>query len=459
MIGEMAIDGREASPGDAKGLIVAGTASRTGKTTVTLAALRAMRRRGLSVSSGKVGPDYIDPEFHRAATGGFCTNLDPYAMGTGTLRRLMSHLAKSEYVLIEGAMGLFDGSAGGGGSTADLAAHLGLPVVLVVDVSGQSASVSAVVQGFRNFRPDVKVEAVILNQVGSARHEKMCRRALDGIGCPVISALPRNPDLVKEHRYLGLKQAEEIPDLEELLERAADWFEGHTDWDLFSSLFESVHAEEKVDEKVDAEWGIPPLGAHVAVASDVAFRFFYPHLALAWEDRGARVSFFSPLADEAPHPAADAIFLPGGYPELHAGEIGGNGNFLNSLRQAARKSIPIYGECGGYMVLGESLRDRAGVVHPMAGLLPIQTTIAPPRRHLGYRELLLQQEIFGDKACARLRAHEFHYASIEEAQPYSGSLQPLFEATDSEGEKLGPAGHVKGPVAGSFIHLIDRADE
>jgi cobyrinic acid a,c-diamide synthase len=274
----------------------------------------------------------------------------------------------------------------------------------------------------------------------------------------VVSALPRNPDLVKEHRYLGLRQAEEIPDLEGLLEKAADWFEGHTDWNLFSSLFGSVRAEENFG-KVDAEWGIPLLGAHVAVASDVAFRFFYPHLALAWEESGARISFFSPLADEAPHPAAEAIFLPGGYPELHAGEISSNEIFLNGLRRAAQKSISIYGECGGYMVLGESLRDQAGVVHPMAGLLPIQTTIAPPRRHLGYRELVLLQEIFGEMACARLRAHEFHYASIEEAQPYSGSLKPLFEASDSEGEKLGPVGHVKGPVAGSFIHLIDQAEE
>ena len=450
----MPVDGAPASIGGGRGLILAGVASGTGKTTVTLAALRAMRRRGLSVSSGKVGPDYIDPDFHRAATGGFCANLDTYAMGPGTLHRLLSRLSKSgDYILIEGVMGLFDGAASGKGSTADLAEYTGLPVALVVDVSGQSASVSAGVKGFRDFRPGAKVEAVILNRVASDRHEEMCRSALDEIGCPVVSALPRNPDLAKKHRHLGLEQAEEIPRLEELIERAAEWFEAHTDWDLFLSLFDFIRAGEK-DEPVR---GPAPLGAHIAVASDVAFRFFYSHLAVAWEERGARVSFFSPLGDEAPHPAADAVFLPGGYPELHAGEISRRENFLNGLRQAARRSIPVYGECGGYMVLGESLRDEAGRVHPMAGLLPLRTTISPPERRLGYRELNLLQDALGEKAGARFRAHEFHYASIEEAEAYSKSLKPLFEAEDAQGESLGLAGHMKGSVAGSFIHLIDRA--
>jgi cobyrinic acid a,c-diamide synthase len=451
---KMPVEGSSASAPGGRGLILAGTASRTGKTTVTLAALRAMRRRGLSVASGKVGPDYIDPDFHRAATGGFCTNLDTYAMGPGTIQRLLSRLSSSgDYTLIEGVMGLFDGSASGEGSTADLAEHTRLPVALVVDVSGQSVSVAAVVKGFRNFRPGVKVEAVILNQVASARHEEMCRAALGGIGCPVVSALPRNPDLSKKHRHLGLEQAEEIPRLEELIERAADWFEAHTDWDLFLSLFDSI----RVDEKASPGWGAPPLGSHIAVASDVAFRFFYSHWAAAWEECGAQISFFSPLADEAPRPEADAVFLPGGYPELHAEKISRSGNFLSGLREAARRQVPVYGECGGYMVLGESLRDEAGRVHPMAGLLPIRTTISPPERRLGYRELNLLRDALGEKAGARFRAHEFHYASIEEVQGYSDTLTPLFEAAGAQGESLGPAGHMKGSVAGSFIHLIDRA--
>ncbi|MEE9240743.1 MAG: cobyrinate a,c-diamide synthase, partial [bacterium] len=425
--------GRNNSPN--KGLVVAGTASRTGKTTVTLAALRAMARRGIRLSSAKIGPDFIDPEFHRAATGKRSVNLDGYAMGEDTLSRLLFSLSRdADFTLIEGVMGLFDGSVSGAGSTADIAQRFKLPVVLVVDVSGQSASVGAVVKGFRDFRPDVKVAAVILNRVANERHEKMCRDALPEQECPVVSALPHEPSLVKEHRHLGLKQAEEIPELEQMLERAADWFEAHTDWELFLSLFAPMDITKEENQR---EWGISPFGSHIAVASDVAFRFFYPHLALAWRSRGARISCFSPLADEAPPADADAIYLPGGYPELHAQKISGNKNFLNALREASGRSVKIYGECGGYMVLGESLRDASGTSYPMAGLLPVKTSIHEPKRQLGYREAVLHNDALCEKAGCRFRAHEFHYASIESAQPYSNSLRPLFETQDAAGASLG----------------------
>ncbi|MFP6892029.1 MAG: cobyrinate a,c-diamide synthase [Nitrospinota bacterium] len=435
-------------------LIIAGTASNTGKTTVTLAALRAMRRKGLSVSSAKAGPDYIDPAFHRTASGAECMNLDTYAMSAGTLNHILGGLQeRSEYTLIEGVMGLFDGSAVGPGSTAEIAGRFGLPVLLTVNVAGESESAAAVVRGFMTHNEKVRIAGAVLNQAASARHGEMCRVAVEKVGCPVISVLPRQTDLALEGRHLGLKQAEEAPDLEAFMERAADWFERHTDWPAFLSLFRPPGIGPRPGP---AEWGTAPPGAHTAAASDRAFRFFYPHLAAAWRERGAKISLFSPLAGETPHPAADAIYFPGGYPELHAREIAGKKELFGALRRAAGRGVPIFGECGGYMILGESITDGEGRTHPMAELLPVEFTMQDPERHLGYRKAALREAALGEEAGARFHAHEFHYASIRRTDPYSDSLKALFEMADSEGNPLGPAGHMKGSVAGSFIHIIDR---
>ncbi len=448
------------SPAFGGSLIVAGVASNTGKTTITLAALRAMVRQGLRVSSGKAGPDYIDPAYHRAASGTPCMNLDSFAMSADTLGRIAGILTNGfDFTLIEGVMGLFDGSAGGTGSTADVAGRLGLPVLLVLDVSGQSTSAGAIAHGFKTFDEKARIVGAVLNRVASPRHGELCRAAVEDAGIPVVSILPENLSIVRERRHLGLRQADEDPDLERFMESAADWFEEGTDWPAFTGLFETLSVETPgVSNKQSAGgWGLIPPSGHIAVASDLAFSFIYPHLLAAWKEGGARVSFFSPLAGEAPTPSADFIYLPGGYPELHAEALGRQRDFFGGLRRAAGSGIPIYGECGGYMTLGRTLTDASGQTHQMAGLLPVDFAIDRPKRRLGYRRAVLQGPALGEPADAPFYAHEFHYASAVHAEPYSENLKPLFEIEDATGEKLGPAGHLKGSVAGSFVHIIDRA--
>ena len=399
----------------------------------------------MAVRPFKVGPDYIDPAFLAAASGAPALNLDPWAMRPETLAGLVATAAGAELVLVEGVTGLFDGAADGSGSTADLAAMLGLPVLLVVDARGMGASVAALVDGFRRHRADVDVAAVVLNRVGSARHERILRAALGDI--PVLGCLPREADLELPSRHLGLVQATEHPALETFLERAAALAESCLDLDLLARLARPLALRPGAAPDL-----LPPLGQRIAVARDEAFAFAYPALLASWRRAGAELLPFSPLADEAPDAAADAVYLPGGYPELHAARLAGNARFLAGLRAAAARGAAVYGECGGYMVLGERLTDREGRTWPMAGLLPVATSFAEPRLHLGYRDVALLGASPLGVAGARFRGHEFHYARETERRGPA-----LLEARTADGERRGPQGCIAGRVAGSFVHLIDRS--
>jgi cobyrinic acid a,c-diamide synthase len=417
------------------GLILSAPSSGSGKTTLTLGVLRALRRRGLSVRSAKSGPDYIDPRFHEAASGAPCLNLDAWAM---TPERLRDLAQGPQTLLIEGAMGLFDGAPPAGkGASADLARHLGLPVVLILDTAKQSQSVAAVVQGFANHRADVRVVGVIFNNTGSARHEAMLTGALAGIGLPVLGAVRRQSGLEHPSRHLGLVQASERPDLEDYLERVADIVETCLDLEALLALASPLPAAAHTP-------AMPPPAQRIAIARDQAFAFAYPHLLADWRKAGAEIAVFSPLADQAP-PDCDLVFLPGGYPELHAAQLAANGRFLRGLRQMA-KSTAIYGECGGYMVLGEGLIDAEGHRHEMAGLLRLETSFAKRKLHLGYRQLSALAGPFSGS----LTAHEFHYAST-----ISSTGAPLFKAKNAEGDHLPDMGLTDGRVSGSFAHVID----
>lgn len=427
-----------------RGLVIAAPSSGQGKTTATLAILRALARRGVDVRPFKAGPDYIDPRFLAAAAGREARNLDPWGMRAATLRGQLATAAGADLALVEGATGLFDGALDGTGSTADLAAMFGLPVVLVVDARGMGASAAALVDGFRRHRGDVDVAAVLLNRVGSARHEGLLRRALGGV--EVVGCLPRDDGLVVPSRHLGLVQAAEHPGLEVFLERAADLADAGVDLARLTALARPARLDGDVGDTP-----LPPLGQRIAVARDEAFAFAYPAVLEGWRQAGAEVVPFSPLGDEGPDVGADAVYLPGGYPELHAGRLAGNGRFLAGLRAAAGRGAFIYGECGGYMALGERLVDREGCSHAMAGLLPVVTSFAEPRRHLGYREIVAAAGTRLGEAGARFRGHEFHYASELERQGAA-----LFGAWGADGERLGERGCVVGSVAGSFLHLVDR---
>ena len=427
-----------------QGILISAPASGCGKTLVTLALLRLLARRGMKVTPAKSGPDYIDPGFHRLACGHESVNLDAYAMQPQTILRLAG---RGEGLLaVEGAMGLFDGAANGRGSAAELARLLGLPVILVVDCARQAQSVAALVHGFAMHDPSIRIGGLILNRVGSRRHEAMMRSALEPLEIPVLAALPAEPSLAIPSRHLGLVRAEELGAAVELLsERAADWLEAALDLDRLLD----ISGRAVVPAGDGRATRLPPPGGRIAVARDDAFAFAYPHLLAGWRDAGAEISFFSPLADESPDNGADAIYLPGGYPELHAGRIAGAAGFRAGMAAAAMRGALVYGECGGYMVLGDGMVDGEGNRHAMLGMLPLETSVETPRQHLGYR----QAARAGDAPfwTAAVTAHEFHYASILS----EGDAGRLFSASDATGQPLGALGLYRGRVMGSFLHVID----
>ncbi len=441
----------------APGLILAAPASSSGKTLVTLGLLRAFAARGRRVAGAKTGPDYIDPRFHEAACGRASVNLDPWAMRPALLGHLAGRSAEAvDLLLVEGVMGLFDGARGApagrpaSGSTADLAARLGWPVVLVVDARGMAQSLAPLVAGFRDAAADVRVVGVIANRIGGPRHRDMLADAVASLGVTFLGGLPALADLAMPSRHLGLVQAGEHPAIEPFVSAAADAVAAAVDLDRLAAL-----ARPAATPAVSAPTRLPPLGQRIAVAQDTAFAFAYPHLLDGWRAAGAEIRPFSPLADEAPAADADSLYLPGGYPELQAGRLAANHRFLGGVRALAADR-PVYGECGGYMVLGEGLIDAEGTRHAMAGLLPVVTSFADRRLTLGYRRLALAGAAapFGPQA-RRFGAHEFHMATVVAEGPGT----PLFTAQAADGTPVGAMGRAAGRVAGSFAHVIDIADD
>ena len=430
-----------------RALVISAPASGAGKTTLTLALARAYRDRGMKVQCLKSGPDYIDPAFHAAATGRASVNIDSWAMDRETIVQLASRGATADLVLAEGSMGLFDGVAtpgiSGTGATADIAEMLGWPVLLVIDPSGQAQTAAAIASGLRDFRAGVRLAGVVLNRVASARHEDLVRRALAGVGIAVFGALPRNTAIALPKRHLGLVQAEEQKEIGGLIDEAARFIAAHVDLDAV--------------RRAATMWSLQPLargqtvrppGQRIALARDAAFSFMYPHMLEAWHAAGAEIATFSPLADEIPDAGADVCWLPGGYPELHAGRLGANKRFQRALNSFAQ-TRPVHGECGGYMVLGNALTDADGTRHEMAGLLGLETSFAQRRMHLGYRMAELAAPIPGYEAGVRLRGHEFHYSTIV-SQPDL----PLAVVCDAAGAVIAETGSRRGHATGTFFHLI-----
>ena len=436
----------------ARGLIIAAPSSGAGKTTVTLAVLAALARRGIKVRAAKTGPDYIDPAFHAAAVGTPSVNLDSWAMPPGLLDTLAARAADdSDIFIIEGVMGLFDGAsgvAGRRGATADLAAHFGIPVVLVLDIARQAQSAAAVVRGFASHDPAVRIAGIILNRTASEKHRALVADAIAALGIPVFGAVPREAALALPERHLGLVQAGEHADLAALIDRLAAMAERHLDLDAMIAKAAPL----RIVAANDHAAALPPPGQRIALAQDRAFSFVYPHLIEAWRCSGAEIVPFSPLADEAPAEGADCCWLPGGYPELHADALAAAHRFKSGLRRFA-ETRPVHGECGGYMVLGESIEDGAGKHHAMTGLLGHTTSFAKRKLHLGYRTARLLSDTVIGREGAVVRGHEFHYASLISA----GEDEPFAEVTDSEGRLFEKSGGRRGRVTGTFFHAIAAA--
>lgn len=440
-----------------RGLIIAAARSGAGKTTVALGLMRALRRQGVAVQPFKCGPDYIDPAFHAAAAGRPSVNLDTWAMRRQLIASLVeAFAADADLCLAEGVMGLFDGAAkmgqSGRGSTADLTALTGWPVVLVLDVWAQAETAAAVALGCKTYRDDIAIAGVILNMVSSARHEGLVARAIERLGLPVFGALHHGKDIALPERHLGLVQADETADLDGRLDNIAD----------------AIGAAVRIERLVDAATPLhivpdgaasgtsphvsvlEPPGQRIALAQDSAFSFVYPHILAGWRQAGAEILPFAPLADEAPDAACDAIWLPGGYPELHGPALAHAARFKTGMRAAAARGLPIHGECGGYMVLGTGLQDVDGSRHETLGLLGLETSFAKRQLHLGYRRARLippgaagQRELFG---------HEFHYATVT-ANPD----EALALIEDASGGAVADQGSRRGSVTGTFFHVIDQA--
>ena len=435
----------------ARGLIVSAPRSGSGKTTVTLALLAALARRGTAVRAAKAGPDYIDSAFHAAATGTQGFNLDSWAMPPSLIDTLAAEAAReAELLVVEGVMGLFDGipgAPGRSGATADLAARLRLPVLLVLDVSGQSQSAAAVARGFACHDPAVRIAGVVLNRIGSERHRELTAEAVAAAGLPVYGAVPRDAALALPERHLGLVQASEHAGLAGYLDRLAAMAERCFDLDAMIGCAAplTVATATKVPP-------LPPPGQRIALASDAAFTFVYLHILDGWRRAGAEIFPFSPLADEPPPGRCDSCWLPGGYPELHAGALAAAQRFRAGLAQFAM-TRSVHGECGGYMVLGEGLEDADGARHAMTGLLGHATSFAKRKLHLGYREARLLCDSPLGSATTTLRGHEFHYAALIA----SGSDDPLADLADGQGRPLGKSGARRGRVTGTFFHAIAQA--
>ncbi|APX90511.1 cobyrinic acid a,c-diamide synthase [Brevirhabdus pacifica] len=429
-----------------RGLLLSAPASGSGKTVLSLALLRALGRDGTGVRAAKSGPDYIDPAFHAAACGTPSVNLDAWAMPVEELRQRATGQG-GDLLLVEGAMGVLDAGRCGEGSAADLATALGIPVVLILDIAKQAQSAALAAAGLRALAPDLPLAGVILNRAGSDGHVAMARQGLAKAGIPVLGAVRRNPALALPERHLGLVQAGETHALEAFIEAAADIVAEGVD------LAALRDAALPLTPPAGAARSFAPPGQRVAVARDTAFAFAYPHLLSDWQAEGAEILPFSPLADEGPDPRADAVFLPGGYPELHAGHLSAARGFRAGMARAAAMGARVYGECGGYMVLGETLEDAAGVLHPMLGLLPLGTSFARRRLTLGYRNLTPMSSDGAWPGPGPLKGHEFHYATIT----HEGEAERLFAASDATGAPLPEMGMRRDNVAGSFAHLIATA--
>jgi cobyrinic acid a,c-diamide synthase len=425
-----------------KALMIASPASNHGKTMITTALAANLAEYGHTITIAKCGPDYIDASYHALIPNATTLNLDPWAMSSQTLHTLLSSIPPSSFLIVEAATGLFDGALDGTGSPAALAETFSIPIALVVDVRGMGASIAALIEGFLHHKTSLAFTGIILNRVASNRHLHILSQAIQHLPIPLLAAIPNDPTLSVPHRHLGLTMAHEHP---LVLQKWKNAFPQNEDIKKCISAFKTIPPPQAPSIQI-----APPLGKHIAIARDNAFLFIYPHFIQDWLKKGITLSFFSPLANETPDPHADAIFLPGGYPELHLPQLSESKLFFQALQDAANKNIWIYGECGGFMVLGNSIINNHGQEFSMAGLLPFSTSFQNPKRTLGYRNISLLNDTPLGKKHALYKGHEFHYTQII----HTPKLPNLFLASDALRQNPSPQGFQKNTVIGSYIHLI-----
>lgn len=440
------------------GFLIAAAQSGSGKSTVSLAVMAAMRRRGLRVAPFKCGPDFIDPGYHRTVTGNPSINLDGWICPEEFVQEtFLLHSADSDLAIIEGVMGLFDGigSSTREGSSAQIASITGAPVVLVVNARGMAASAAALVKGFAGFDPQVRLAGVIFNNVGSESHAELLRSAL-AEALPEISVLgcvPRDEALVIPSRHLGLVTAEDNPLSDGFIRRLADMAEGCLDLDQLAGLnfapASPVQCSRMPNEATSINRGEAAV-VRIAVARDAAFCFVYQDNLRLLAEAGAEVIFFSPLHDRKLPADIHGIYLPGGYPELYAARLSANTAMAESIRAAVASNMPVYAECGGFMYLTEGLvASDSQPAADMVGIFPVRARMLPRRKALGYRqvEFVTHSVVGADGAICR--GHEFHYSEIG-AMP--DEIERCYQVS-RQGSELGLEGYRIGNCLGSYIHL------
>lgn len=434
------------------GIVVAGVASGVGKTTVTLGLLAALRRRGLVVQAFKVGPDFIDPGFHRLVSGRPSYSLDGWMCGRDHV--LATYIRRSrgaDLAVVEGVMGCFDGRSADSdeASTAEIAKWLGLPVILVVDVRAQSRSAAAVVQGFERFDADLDLAGVILNRAGGERHARTVQEAIASTcRATPLGALVRDASLGVPERHLGLVTAVEGPLAASQIGRLADAVERAVDLDAVMGLARARSTPRAHIPGRCSTGAVASARARIGVAHDVAFQFYYEENLDRLREAGAELVFWSPVTD-GELPDVDGLYFGGGYPELHASSLTANARMRSEVHRASERGTPIYAECGGLMYLGESLEDHEGVAHAMVGVLPATVRMRPRRLSLGYTDVRFVADTPLGPAGTTARGHEFHY-SIMDAP--SDEIRRAWAVTSHSGDAR-PEGYLYRRTLMTYVHL------
>lgn len=453
------------------GLMVAGTASGVGKTTVALAIMAALKRRGLTVQPFKGGPDFLDTGHHSRICGRVARNLDTWMLNAEANYAVLQQAARgADAIVVEGMMGVFDGKDGNTeiGSSAEIAKLLKLPVVLVVDAAKSARSIAAVVLGFESFDPGLPLAGVILNRVASDRHFQMLQTAIQSkCKTKILGWLPREPTITIPERHLGLRSAEEQfaagghdsakEQLEKQIDQLAAMAEKHFDLDALLQLecglpLTDAHVPSSATYLSSRENVLPTL--RVGVARDRAFSFYYEDNLDLLREHGAQIIPFSPLDDAGLPPNLDALYLGGGYPELHARQLSGNRQMLDEIHQFVSSGRPIYAECGGMLYLSHSLQSSDGTVYPMVDIFPFTMEMTGKLVQFGYVTVEFTRDcLLGPKGTV-VRGHSFHYSRIA-AQP---EIETSYKVQYSLSGKQELEGFYHGSVLASYIHLHFRAD-
>lgn len=434
-----------------KGLVVAGTKSGCGKTSVSLGLMAALNKRGLKVAPFKVGPDFIDPGHHTHITGTVSRNLDGWMLSKAyNLECFRRYTESTDIAIVEGVMGLFDGYDGRSeaGSTAQMAKWLNLPVVLMVDAKSMARSAAAVVSGFERFDKDLVFAGVIFNNLGSSRHLHYLQEALtDNVQMSCLGGILYDDKISIPERHLGLVTQQDHLLTDKNINALASIIEENIDLD---KLVNNLHHVTLPEEEKQRSFYAAEKKVRIGVARDNAFCFYYQDNLDLFEQNGAELIFFSPISDKHLPQELDGLYFGGGYPELNADRLANNAALRKEIKKSCNKGMPIYGECGGFMYLCEELWDQKGIRYPMSGCFPFTTKMFTRLKALGYREITLTKDTIIGASGQRIRGHEFHYSELTNR---SADVVTVYQISDRVGMKKPPDGYVVNRTLGSYNHL------